>query len=113
MARYDLIARFTSTDPRDGGSFTDRVIGRNEDGILLATLAARLTQTAKDGRDAYHAGPAGRSFEDRQAARLAHQKRMLPWADVSLAGDDVSFHVAAVPDVPVIDLAGFDPERPL
>lgn len=105
MPDFHLVERRTSTDSRDGGASWDRVLGVSDDGEGLKTLAVRLSAYAWKGREDFHAGPADRSFEDRCAARDAQEARIREWFDVSLAGDEVSFHVVQVAEHPRIDLS--------
>jgi hypothetical protein len=108
MAEYRIIARFTSTDPRDAGASNDRVLGRSDDGEGLRVLARRLTIAAKAARAAFHAGPSDRSFEDRHASMEPYEKKVSEWFDVSLKGDAVSFHVQETREIPVVDLSRLD-----
>lgn len=105
MTEYRIIARFTSTDPRDAGAFHERTLGRSEDGRRLKLLAERLTAHSAAARLAFHRGPANRPFEHRHASMEPYEALVKEWFDVSLKGDALTFHVAEMPDIPVVDLS--------
>ncbi len=105
---FHLIVRHSSTDPRDAGAGTERILGRNPDGEDLRRVAKALTAVAAAGYDAFHEGPYNRDQEERQAARQKFEDEICRWFPVKLNGDEVTFHVVEVPTVPLIDLSKFD-----
>jgi hypothetical protein len=103
MTDHDMIVRYSSRDPRDNGAFDEKVLGRSQDGVALRMLAQDLTEHASNARAAFFAGPSDRSFEDRHASMEPYERLIAEWFDVSLKGDDVSFHVREVREHPEID----------
>lgn len=104
MGDFRLTERRTSSDPRDVGSWQEKVLGRHPDGERLRRVAEAMTGIARNAREAFMAGPCDRSFEDRHASVDAYEARIAKFFPVSLRGDIVSFHVEEQPEQPLVDL---------
>lgn len=104
MGDFRLIERRASSDPRDVGSWQEKVLGHHPDGERLRQVAEAMTGIARDARAAFMAEPRDRSFEDRHASVDAYEARIAKFFPVSLRGDIVSFHVEEQPEPPLVDL---------
>ena len=103
MPQFVIVVRTTSTEQRDGGASWDRDLACSPDGAGLRHLASVLTAAARSAREAFHAGPADRTLEERHASMAPYEEIVSRWFDVGLKGDLVSFHVKDTPDLPFVD----------
>jgi len=110
---YELRVRSGSDDARDVGWFEEIVLGRSPDGDGLRRLSDVLNEAARSARDAFMAGPIGRTPKERYDAMKEHADVIERWFDLrtvkNLAGV-TSFHVREVLEIPRIDLSRLDAE---